>query len=532
MLMKKIFTLIATALLTMGASAQTTVFSATPLQDLTENWSTPTGETEITATYATISGGKMFTVNEQDAAKEMIKKQGGEYAFQCTNNNTYFKVVLSEALQAGDVISARLQSRTDTDLGLFFAATSTRPSETTTAIILPTAAEQAWTEAPSYTVATGDGICGETTFYMFRATGKSTYFNTFAITRGGGGGGGTTPEVWSASSLTFDPDTKILQEAVKSENKSASYVIPEDAKVFPEDTWKTADETGDISVVSDWLAAQSNPSLYATPLKEYTFTASTASVSMKAVSTPNTDSSEAEAWQNAGGETSNVALNTDACAIKWTNYVKPKTGNPSLGYYDFYDATSTGGTAHRVYDQLWKIGCGKVPEKGTYYEFTFAKAGSMIMGVFMNRPNQSAVVVIDKETLAPLAVDKLSFEGFCQNNKFKYPVDGEESTDPTYQKFNFREDYTIDVSAQSGRPLLGYLSFPVEAKTYFVFQPKSQVGIYGFQFTPGGDPAGVETIKTEKVWNANAPMYNLSGQQVDKSYKGIVIQNGRKFVNK
>jgi len=57
------------------------------------------------------------------------------------------------------------------------------------------------------------------------------------------------------------------------------------------------------------------------------------------------------------------------------------------------------------------------------------------------------------------------------------------------------------------------------------------MGLYGFQFTAGGS-SGVETIKVEKVWNADAPMYNLSGQKVDKSYKGIVIQNGRKFVNK
>lgn len=28
------------------------------------------------------------------------------------------------------------------------------------------------------------------------------------------------------------------------------------------------------------------------------------------------------------------------------------------------------------------------------------------------------------------------------------------------------------------------------------------------------------------------PMYNLSGQRVDKNYKGVVIQNGKKFINK
>jgi hypothetical protein len=58
----------------------------------------------------------------------------------------------------------------------------------------------------------------------------------------------------------------------------------------------------------------------------------------------------------------------------------------------------------------------------------------------------------------------------------------------------------------------------------------SQPGIYGFYLNE--DPTSVETIKTNKVWNADAPIYNLSGQKVDKSYKGIVIQNGRKFVNK
>ena len=158
------------------------IFSANP----TEAWDAPAGaETEIPAANATIAGGKMYANNGQNDAKAMIKVQGGEAAFQCTNNNTFFKVVLDKALEAGDVISTRMQTRTDTDLGLFFAAEATRPSETTTAIIVPTADGQVWTDAPTYTVAAGDGICGQTTFYIFRATGKSTYFNAFKITRDG-----------------------------------------------------------------------------------------------------------------------------------------------------------------------------------------------------------------------------------------------------------------------------------------------------------------------------------------------------------
>jgi len=32
--------------------------------------------------------------------------------------------------------------------------------------------------------------------------------------------------------------------------------------------------------------------------------------------------------------------------------------------------------------------------------------------------------------------------------------------------------------------------------------------------------------------DVNAPMYNLAGQRVDAQFKGVVIQNGRKFMNK
>lgn len=40
----------------------------------------------------------------------------------------------------------------------------------------------------------------------------------------------------------------------------------------------------------------------------------------------------------------------------------------------------------------------------------------------------------------------------------------------------------------------------------------------------------INSIKT--TTEQNSELYNATGQKVDKSYKGIVIQNGRKFVNK
>ena len=79
-----------------------------------------------------------------------------------------------------------------------------------------------------------------------------------------------------------------------------------------------------------------------------------------------------------------------------------------------------------------------------------------------------------------------------------------------------------------------------------IFCPKSQVGFYGFAYTydksefdeadplpdpetPEGPTAGITSIKAAKT---NAPLFNLAGQKVTKSYKGVVIQNGRKMVLK
>ncbi len=60
-----------------------------------------------------------------------------------------------------------------------------------------------------------------------------------------------------------------------------------------------------------------------------------------------------------------------------------------------------------------------------------------------------------------------------------------------------------------------------------MFNTKSQIGIYGFELTAGA--TGISDITANKA-NANAPIYNLAGQRVNDNAKGILIQNGKKFV--
>lgn len=54
-------------------------------------------------------------------------------------------------------------------------------------------------------------------------------------------------------------------------------------------------------------------------------------------------------------------------------------------------------------------------------------------------------------------------------------------------------------------------------------------GFTGTGYVPA-IPSGIQSINAEK--NVNAPIYNLSGQRVDAQYKGVVIQNGKKFLQK
>jgi len=178
--MKKIFTLIAVAAMAVSANAQD-IFTATVTA--TNVVAFAPGETEITSDWADIVGGKMVAISEQTSDKNLIAKQNGKFYFCMTNNNTYFKLELDNALAAGDVISAVTYSRTDTNLGLFLSTASSRPNECNTALTISqveTAAEEPF---ESYTVAEGDGIEGATTLYIYRQTGKSTYFKDFKITR-------------------------------------------------------------------------------------------------------------------------------------------------------------------------------------------------------------------------------------------------------------------------------------------------------------------------------------------------------------
>jgi molybdopterin-binding protein len=75
----------------------------------------------------------------------------------------------------------------------------------------------------------------------------------------------------------------------------------------------------------------------------------------------------------------------------------------------------------------------------------------------------------------------------------------------------------------------GTVTFDVKANgIYYLLCTGSKLGFFGFKFTTG--TTGISNLATENT--KNAEIYNLAGQKVNKTYKGVVIQNGKKIINK
>jgi len=229
-----------------------------------------------------------------------------------------------------------------------------------------------------------------------------------------------------------------------------------------------------------------------------------------------------------------------------------------------------------------------IPSYGLYYKFTPSAAGVLKVQVWVNKGNRKTFVV-DAATGTPLTPwTDYTFDGYVNGQN-------QEGTQiPIYftaaeiqARSTNASKYVLDAGNQA---IWGWLNINVEAgKSYVVYQQTSQIGFGGFQLndgekyvaspegglaaefkavvdadgkatnvtdrgsvvtftaagveveavgssdpkevTPDRDTDGIATVKAATL-NANAPMYNLAGQQVDAAFKGMVIQDGKKFVNK
>lgn len=90
---------------------------------------------------------------------------------------------------------------------------------------------------------------------------------------------------------------------------------------------------------------------------------------------------------------------------------------------------------------------------------------------------------------------------------------------PDYAQEPNTRTYTVDAEA-------GSKSFKIVRST-----TGTNVFITKIEITRGG-ATGIKAVETVTMRPANNYIYNLRGQRVDENYKGIVIKNGRKYLNK
>lgn len=85
-------------------------------------------------------------------------------------------------------------------------------------------------------------------------------------------------------------------------------------------------------------------------------------------------------------------------------------------------------------------------------------------------------------------------------------------------------------TSKSGTPAFAQVQpgQDIPAKKGYIVLSGASAAKYSICFD--GEATGIHTIEAASA--ANAAMYNLAGQRVDKAYKGIVIVNGKKYLNK
>ena len=235
--------------------------------------------------------------------------------------------------------------------------------------------------------------------------------------------------------------------------------------------------------------------------------------------------------------------------IKWEKknqgdinfYYIAGTGTPAVSLMAeevYTDGEATG--QYRLVVTAFDPATGGEPLSGLYYKFTAKSDGALKVGIWANKGNRTTFLV-DGETKQ--ATEYL-VEGYINGQDWKQEdADaGKCTAEQVGKKKWLTNDEIVALRNPSNsewiigfgnQPFWGNVVIDAKAgKTYWLFQGNSQIGFQKYTFYPGKSKedvvTGVETIKTVPE-NANAPMYNLAGQKVSKDYKGVKVQNGRKF---
>ena len=146
---------------------------------------------------------------------------------------------------------------------------------------------------------------------------------------------------------------------------------------------------------------------------------------------------------------------------------------------------------------------------GCVYKFETVKAGSVTVGVQLGGTKGFHILNADFAEVAPAS--------------YNLPA----AKDGDSQEFTQNKKGENIIAEKSN----GTVTFSVaEGGTYYVLAAGTRMGFYGFKYVTGTS-TGISDIQAPKS-SKDGATFNLLGQKVANDAKGIVIKNGKKFINK
>ena len=149
--------------------------------------------------------------------------------------------------------------------------------------------------------------------------------------------------------------------------------------------------------------------------------------------------------------------------------------------------------------------CGK--NNGKLVNKEPVKAGSVTVGVQLGGNKGFHILDANFDEVAPDSYNLPSEKGgdsqkFTQNDKGENIIDAKSN---------------------------GIVTFDVAAGgTYYVLAAGTKMGFYGFKYKVGTS-TGISSVNAAAA-KKNGKTYNMAGQEVSSSAKGLIIKNGKKYV--
>ena len=122
-------------------------------------------------------------------------------------------------------------------------------------------------------------------------------------------------------------------------------------------------------------------------------------------------------------------------------------------------------------------------------------------------------------------VDASEFDQYKDLNIYISDDGKEETTNPfeAYACYDLgNKKFTAADAVQAGDEVIVYGNLMKYGTTY-------ELGKGCYIYSINGKTTGISSVKASQK---SSELYNISGQRVNSSYKGVVIRNGKKFVNK